>query len=76
MEGQPARAVTRPIVTVSPRATGVTRPRSPRPLAVSAIAAVTLLSTPIDVIFGRLAVQQSWHAVFVLEHVQGGQHAR
>ncbi len=48
--------------------------RLPRPLAVSAIAAVTLLSTPIDVIFGRIAVQQSWHAVFVLQRT-GGAHA-
>jgi SAM-dependent methyltransferase len=39
----------------------------PRPLAISAVAAVTLLSTPIDVIFGRFAVQRSWHAVFVLQ---------
>lgn len=48
--------------------------RLPRPLAVSAIAGVTLLSTPIDVIFGRVAVQQSWHAVFVLQRT-GGAHA-
>lgn len=41
--------------------------RLSRPLAISAVAAVTLLSTPIDVIFGRLAVQRSWHAVFVLQ---------
>ncbi|MDY6945135.1 MAG: class I SAM-dependent methyltransferase [Pseudomonadota bacterium] len=41
--------------------------RLPRPLAISAVAAVTLLSTPIDVIFGRFAVQRSWHAVFVLQ---------
>ena len=38
----------------------------PRPLGMSALAAVTLASTPIDVLFGRLAVQRSWHAVFVL----------
>lgn len=41
--------------------------RLPRPLAISAVAAVTLLSTPIDVMFGRIAVQRSWHAVFVLQ---------
>lgn len=41
--------------------------RLPRPLAMSAVAVVTLLSAPIDVIFGRLAVQRSWHAVFVLQ---------
>lgn len=48
--------------------------RLPQPLGVSAIAAVTLLSMPIDVIFGRVAVQQSWHAVFVLQRT-GGAHA-
>jgi 2-polyprenyl-3-methyl-5-hydroxy-6-metoxy-1,4-benzoquinol methylase len=42
--------------------------RLPRPLGISAVAAVTLLSTPIDVMFGRIAVQRSWHAVFVLQH--------
>lgn len=41
--------------------------RLPRSLAISAVAAVTLLSTPIDVMFGRLAVRRSWHAVFVLQ---------
>lgn len=46
----------------------------PRPLGLSALAAVTLLSTPIDVMFGRLAVQRSWHAVFVLQR-PGGAHA-
>lgn len=45
-----------------------------RTLAVCATAAVTLLSTPIDVIFGRWAVQRSWHAVFVLQRF-GGSHA-
>jgi hypothetical protein len=40
--------------------------RLPRPLAIVALALVTLLSTPIDVLFGRSAVQRSWHAVFVL----------
>jgi hypothetical protein len=39
----------------------------PRPVAIAGIAAVTLLSTPIDMIFGRRAVRQSWHAVFVLQ---------
>jgi 2-polyprenyl-3-methyl-5-hydroxy-6-metoxy-1,4-benzoquinol methylase len=42
--------------------------RLPRPLAIAAIALVTLLSTPIDVLFGRRAVRHSWHAVFVLQH--------
>lgn len=40
----------------------------PRPIATAAIAGVTLLSLPIDVPFGRWAVQRSWHAVFVLRH--------
>jgi SAM-dependent methyltransferase len=39
----------------------------PRPLGISALAAVTFVSTPIDVLFGRIAVQRSWHAVFVLQ---------
>ncbi|HWK52434.1 MAG TPA: methyltransferase domain-containing protein [Steroidobacter sp.] len=45
--------------------------RMPRPLGMSALAAVTLLSTPIDVLFGRIAVQCSWHAVFVLQRSGG-----
>jgi ubiquinone/menaquinone biosynthesis C-methylase UbiE len=48
--------------------------RLPRPLGMSALAAVTLASTPIDVLFGRIAVQRSWHAVFVLQR-SGGAHA-
>ena len=42
--------------------------RLPRPLAIVALALVTLLSTPIDVLFGRRAVRRSWHAVFILQH--------
>lgn len=49
--------------------------RLPRPLAASAVALVTLLSAPVDMLFGRRAVQRSWHAVFVLEHARGGIHA-
>ncbi|WP_194074845.1 SAM-dependent methyltransferase [Steroidobacter cummioxidans] len=45
--------------------------RMPRPLGMSALAAVTLVSTPIDVLFGRIAVQRSWHAVFVLQRSGG-----
>ena len=41
-------------------------PRIPRALRATALAAVTLLSIPIDVPFGRLAARSSWHAVFVL----------
>jgi SAM-dependent methyltransferase len=48
--------------------------RLPRALGISAVAGVTLLSTPIDVMFGRRAVQRSWHAVFVLQRT-GGAHA-
>jgi len=42
-------------------------PRIPRGLKTLALAAVTLLSIPIDVPFGRMAVKQSWHAVFILK---------
>lgn len=45
--------------------------RLPRPLALSALALVTLVSTPVDVLFGRRAVQRSWHAVFVLQRATG-----
>jgi 2-polyprenyl-3-methyl-5-hydroxy-6-metoxy-1,4-benzoquinol methylase len=48
--------------------------RLPRSLAIAAIALVTLLSAPVDVIFGRRAVKRSWHAVFVLQRT-GGNHA-
>jgi 2-polyprenyl-3-methyl-5-hydroxy-6-metoxy-1,4-benzoquinol methylase len=43
----------------------------PRRLAKSAVALVTLLSAPVDIIFGRRAVKQSWHAVFVLQRAAG-----
>jgi SAM-dependent methyltransferase len=46
--------------------------RLSRPVAMSAIALVTLLSAPVDVIFGRRAVKRSWHAVFVLQHGREG----
>jgi SAM-dependent methyltransferase len=48
--------------------------RLPRPVAMLAIAIVTLLSAPIDMLFGRRAVDRSWHAVFVLQRT-GGAHA-
>lgn len=48
--------------------------RLPRPLAMSAIALVTLLSAPVDMIFGRRAVKRSWHAVFVLQRAAVGKH--
>ena len=47
-------------------------PRIPRPLRTAVLAAVTLLSIPIDVPFGRIAVRRSWHAVFVLKRAGGG----
>jgi hypothetical protein len=37
-------------------------------MRLAALAAVTALSLPIDVPFGRLMVERSWHAVFVLGH--------
>jgi SAM-dependent methyltransferase len=43
-------------------------PRLPRPLAIAALALVTAVSTPVDALFGRVAVGASWHAVFVLQH--------
>lgn len=45
--------------------------RIPRVLRAPALAAITLLSVPIDVPFGRMAVRHSWHAVFVLKHARG-----
>lgn len=42
-------------------------PRLPRPVSMTALALATALSAPIDGLFGRLAVERSWHAVFVLE---------
>jgi SAM-dependent methyltransferase len=40
--------------------------RLPRRLAIAATTVVTALSLPIDALFGRHAVERSWHAVFVL----------
>ena len=52
-------------------------PTLPRHLAIAALAAATAMSVPIDALFGRRAVQRSWHAVFVLESsCGGGHHAR
>jgi len=47
-------------------------PHLPRHLAIAALAAATALSLPIDALFGRLAVERSWHAVFLLESSCGG----
>ena len=46
--------------------------RLPRRAAVAATTIATALSLPIDALFGRLAVNQSWHAVFVLERADEG----
>jgi SAM-dependent methyltransferase len=50
-------------------------PRLPRGLSVAAVTLATVLSIPIDALFGRRAVNRSWHAVFVLERMPGGEHA-
>jgi len=50
-------------------------PRLPQPLSTAAVALVTALSAPIDALFGRRAVDRSWHAVFVLERSSGDRHA-
>jgi 2-polyprenyl-3-methyl-5-hydroxy-6-metoxy-1,4-benzoquinol methylase len=46
--------------------------RIPRALRAPALAAVTFLSVPIDLPFGRIAVRHSWHAVFVLRRAGEG----
>ena len=48
----------------------------PAPLRLVALGAATAASVPVDVLFGRIAVERSWHVVFVLEHEEGSQHAR
>jgi 2-polyprenyl-3-methyl-5-hydroxy-6-metoxy-1,4-benzoquinol methylase len=42
-------------------------PRLAHPVSMAALALATALSAPVDALFGRLAVERSWHAVFVLE---------
>jgi SAM-dependent methyltransferase len=44
----------------------------PRRVSMSLLLLTTALSLPVDALFGRRAVQQSWHAVFVLEQKIGG----
>ena len=46
--------------------------RLPRKLSMSLLVLTTALSLPVDTLFGRRAVKQSWHAVFVLEQEIGG----
>jgi SAM-dependent methyltransferase len=45
--------------------------RLPRALRTTAALGVSAVSLPIDALFGRRALQRSWHAVFVLEHATG-----
>jgi hypothetical protein len=45
-------------------------------LLLPCIALVTTFSAPIDFLCGRLAVQRSWHAVFVLQHAKRADHVR
>jgi SAM-dependent methyltransferase len=45
-------------------------PRLSQRLRTAALAVVTALSIPIDVPFGRRAVERSWHAVFILERAR------
>src|SRR5262249_53988890 len=47
----------------------------PRRVGVAALALATALATPFDLLLGRVAAKRSWHAVFVLERINGGQHA-
>lgn len=44
--------------------------RLPKRLAIAATTLASALSLPIDALFGRRAVERSWHAVFVLERDQ------
>ena len=44
----------------------------PRTVSMSLLILSTALSLPVDALFGRRAVNQSWHAVFVLEPTRGG----
>ncbi|HEY6483998.1 MAG TPA: class I SAM-dependent methyltransferase [Steroidobacteraceae bacterium] len=46
--------------------------RLPASLSLGMLAVATALSLPIDALFGRRALQRSWHAVFVLEKNSGG----
>lgn len=42
--------------------------KMPRTISLSLLAMATVLSFPIDALFGRRAVRRSWHAVFILDH--------
>ena len=49
--------------------------RLPRPLALSGLAAATVLSLPIDALLGRRLARSSWHKVLVFEAAQGSTRA-
>jgi 2-polyprenyl-3-methyl-5-hydroxy-6-metoxy-1,4-benzoquinol methylase len=44
----------------------------PRGAGLGLLALATALSLPLNVLFGRYAVERSWHALFVLEHEKDG----
>jgi SAM-dependent methyltransferase len=44
----------------------------PRPVSMGLIALATALSLPINGLFGRVCLETSWHAVFVLQPNSGG----
>jgi len=44
----------------------------PRTISMSLLVLTTALSLPVDALWGRRAINQSWHAVFVLEQKIGG----
>jgi SAM-dependent methyltransferase len=46
--------------------------RLPRRISMSLLVLTTALSLPVDALWGRRAINQSWHAVFVLEQKIGG----
>jgi len=46
--------------------------RMPRSLSMSLLVLTTAVSLPVDMVLGRRALRQSWHAVFVLEQKVGG----
>lgn len=46
----------------------------PQPLRSAAAIVASALSLPIDALFGRRALERSWHVVFVLEHATRSGH--
>jgi 2-polyprenyl-3-methyl-5-hydroxy-6-metoxy-1,4-benzoquinol methylase len=47
--------------------------RLPRALALAGLAATTMMSLPVDALFGRRLTDASWHKVFVLQHAGDAQ---